>query len=570
MPALSIRGGRAIAYAFDQINNLLGESEQQKANIFGDQGQAAQQGQQAGQIGEQKTVKTDDSGTIAGGGEGGGTSEGTAAPVVDQKESDRRAVKLNAGKTQQPKAIEGVQNSLTEANNKLQDEANQYTQAQTAKQQYGLSNDDYEKSIASQDPNSAERKKTADLLNRQTINQVDMWKPQTDYEVEDTRLLNNDAGLQELASRGMGPNYTAGEAAFDVRALRKTPGFTNLIRQLQGQQQDLRTNAEKDRAADIETLGKANLASAQAGARDYLTGQESAIDAQNEAEAKAYNDQLAALRANGIGQGNINSALDQARQSALARLDPRYARVAGGLGVDINPYVSIAGDQGRDAFVDNAEAQRFNSIMGLLGQGGPAKSAALPVGPQYSVDQDALTNAMIQRIEAERAAQDHAQRHRLNQIRAGLEQKQSSDAYNRKGSAQNDAARILNELVGGTNALASDVGNQVNWEQFYNAGAPTTAYDYADQGTVDQLNEIYADLGDATRYGVGQGARGAGFNEAAYRDAITSVLRNMGALDTPGAAPSGNSRAGYFDPAREAFETVVNTPFTVMNSRPRF
>lgn len=481
-------------------------------------------------------------------------------------------MQANIGKTQSPKALEGVQNSLTMANQKLQDEANQYTSSQQAKQQYAVGNDDLEKAIGSQDPNSAERKKASELLNRQTINQVDMWKPQTDYEVEDSRLLNNDAGLQELASRGMGPRYTAGEAAFDVRALRKTPGFTNLIRQLQGQQQDLRSSAEKDRAKEIEDYGKQNLTTAQTGARNYLTQQESAIDAQNDAEAKSYNEQIAALKASGIGKDKIDALEEQARQAALARLDPRYARVAGGLGVDIDPYLSYSADQGRDQFVDDSEARRFNSIMGLLGQGGPAKAAALPVGPQYSVNQDGLNNAMIQRIQMAREAEDNAQRAKLNEIMGGLHSAKDQRLKERDANAFNQALdTAYSTLQDGDSQRygisPQEIMNQINLRDYYNpGGGDWNDLDFADQGTAAEINAINADLGGGTAYGAGRNfTEGVNFKQDAYRDAIMNVLRNMGRLpeQAPGAGPNGNTNSTWVDQFKDTAGGVGGAPSAI-------
>lgn len=215
------------------------------------------------------------------------------------------------------------------------------------------------------------------LLNTNTIKPVDEFST-PDVNVSDVGLLANDEGLKRVVARGQDPNYTEGMAAFDVRALHKTPGFNENVAALNNQQEALR-NAANEKAGtlkkEVEDFGTTQLADAQKSAKDYLGNRSSSLVSGNEAESKAYNDALAAMDLRGASAADVKKAQDTARANLLQEnryadpfLDPNS--------VDAMQYLKRGSNLDASNFIDDSEATQYNNIMGLLGTGGKSWSAS--------------------------------------------------------------------------------------------------------------------------------------------------------------------------------------------------
>ncbi len=284
-----------MAYAYNSIDELLNNQEQQKQNIFGSsQGGNAPQGQDGG-------VKTSTEGDVGSGGGGSSTPQGqnnNSNTVTDEQsqttEAGKAAVKANTGKTAQPKVFNDIQSQIEANNQKLQDQANSYVSTQKTKQNYAIDNSNIDKAISG---DSDQNSKVRSLLNRQTIDNVEAFDP-GDVSVKDSSLVNTNAGLQQLVSRGQGPQYTQGMGAFDLQTLRRTPEFENIISMIRGNEANLEKTARDYTAAkpkEVADYGTANLANAQKASREFLGNMSHDLQGANEDEARVYNDALAAL-----------------------------------------------------------------------------------------------------------------------------------------------------------------------------------------------------------------------------------------------------------------------------------
>jgi hypothetical protein len=520
-----------VAYAYKAVDELLNPSDQ-KQNIFAsDSGASQQAGSSQGQQGD---VKTSTEGELGGSGGGNAPAAQTQAPVADESKSARAAVAANAGKVAQPKAFTEVQGLLQQRQTDLQKQADDYVTKGRQSQQYALGNNDYEEAIKG---NAQKADSLRGLLGRQNINQVDDFKA-GDIEVKDANLLNNEAGLKQLVGRGQDAGYSQGMAAFDVRALRRTPGFDNIVSMIQGQQQDLNKKAadyESNKRKEVEDYGTQQLTSAKEAAKKYLSSQSSSIDLANEAEAKAANARLQEYRKKGVSDAE-KKLIEETRAQVAAsyqQTDPRYARFVAEAAADPRKYLSVRNDYGRDDFVDAAEAQRFNSIMGLLGQS-DVRGQARKVGDEYTYDKAALEKDLYSSTSSLRAKADKEQKAALNALIKDAQKRADADDSRRKGLNLTSIAGDESEAVRAgldKNLMSHYSDSLLDPSKFITRDSKDLkAGDVYSKAEADRLNAIYKDLGLADRVQAGKyGKAGSGytFDKKAYEKALIGILSNM-------------------------------------------
>lgn len=292
--------------------------------------------------------------------------------------SDKAAFEANKGKTAQPKALEDIQTQLTANNQRLQDEANKYVSTGKTKQSYAVDNASIDAAVKpSNDKTSFNN--VLSLLNTNTIKPVDEFST-PDVNVSDVGLLANDEGLKRVVARGQDPNYNEGMAAFDVRALHKTPGFNENVAALNNQQEALR-NAANEKAGtlkkEVEDYGVSQLAGAQKSAKDYLGNRSSMLQSGNEDEARSYNAALSGMDLRGASEGDVKKAIDTAHANMLQQ--NRYAdRFIDPNSVDAMNYLKKGSNLDASNFVSSDEAAQYNNIMALLGTGGESWSESIP------------------------------------------------------------------------------------------------------------------------------------------------------------------------------------------------
>ncbi len=538
-----------MAYAYDAIDNLLGPQAAQKQDIF-QQAPTAPVGSDASAAGAQNGVKTDTQSDIGGSSSGSNSSpasSSSAPPVTDTGASDRAAAQANAGKTARPTALNSVQTQLADRSSDLQKEADSYVTTQKAKQSYTVTPDDEEAAIkGDKDKFSA----ITGLLGRQNINTVDTFAPKTNTQVEDAGVLSNDAGLRQLVSRGQKPTYTAGQAAFDVSALRHTAGFDSEVQKLRDTQSALSKQAQDfqtSKPQEINDYGATALKTAQDNAKAYLTQQSSAIDTGNQAEADARNKLLGTYRAGATPGGH--DAVVKGKQDLAnfyGESDPRSARFVQDAGVDPAFYAKVHGDYGRDDFVSNDEAARFNSIMGLLGQG-DTRAVSNPLGEDYSYDQDALESGLRSEVARLRGEADTSGASEFDSIlkTAGDTAAQRNADYSAKYSALPTGDALNQQYL--AQEAPTYAGNQyyrpdlVDISQYIKgpAGAPGTVgvNDVLSKDQADRLNYLNSDLGRvADPYSAGNLPDynpSTSFDKTSYESAVNQMLAQLAQDNAP-------------------------------------
>lgn len=515
-----------MAYAYKAIDDLMSEGDQ-KQNIFASDSPVSgqNQGQQA-----QGQVKTSIEGEL-GANASAGSPQMASAPsqtsASASNTSDRAAIKANIGKTSQPKAIGQVQNSLQNANTKLQEEADSYVQQGKAAQNYQIDNADIESAIKGDQTKAGN---VTSLLGRQNIDQVQEFMP-TDVTVKDAGLLNTDAGLKSLIQRGADPTYTQGMAAFNAQSLRKDPEFINIMQMIQGQQSNLRDKAQdlsQMATQQVKDYGQQQLNAAQDSARNYLTGQSGAIDAANMEEARLANQLLATYRAEGVPDAQ-EKALEDARaavEQQLSQVDPRSVGLVREASIDPRSFLNVRGDYGRDDFVSADEAARFNSIMGLLGLT-DARSESAPQDLGYSFDKDAMQNALLGEVANLRKEKDVTSKAEMDRILAGAGVRAAKATRDANVYSLNDlAAELASQYSPNLDGSAFDTSlvNPANFidRKTVNYGAK----DVLNAEEVKQLNALAKDLGLNTTYNVGNIPQGPSytFRNDDYRKAISDAM----------------------------------------------
>ena len=125
-----------MAYAYSQVDELLG---QQNQNIFGQpqgQGPAGQQQQQQAVTDQPAGVKTSTEGDLNAVQPTAGNSSGSRNRVSSDQQgraTTQRAIAANVGKTASPAALQNVQQGIDQAQSGLAARATQYKTDQAAK-----------------------------------------------------------------------------------------------------------------------------------------------------------------------------------------------------------------------------------------------------------------------------------------------------------------------------------------------------------------------------------------------------------------------------------------------------
>jgi hypothetical protein len=389
-----------VAYAFNAINNMLDQQQSQKQNIFGQSGSDANS--QQGQVGAQPAVKTSTEGEMGNSSTSSGSTPqggGVKADIdLGGTQATRAAYKANVGKTDQPKVLNDIDSQIKSNQDRLQQEANSYTanNQNTIKQSNAYTDQDFD-NAANNDVAASNKIKSIYNKASQPVSAFDA----TDTNVKDADLLNTSEGLRSMVSRGQDENYTRGMGAFDLGVLQKTPGFSNLIRGLQGKASDLRkqeADTEAARTADLQKFADDNLAAARTGIETGVTNRANAINLANAQEAAQANARLAQLRQSGL-PADEKAYLDSLSNSVKAKLmavDPQAAALMDPTKLNVHDYMNIHGDYdaGGSDFVSQDEATHFNNLMSLIGNN-QALTASLPVGPDFTFNQTAGAQALL-------------------------------------------------------------------------------------------------------------------------------------------------------------------------------
>lgn len=378
-----------MSYTYQRLNNMLGgQDDQSKVNIFGQpsEGPSAQNQLQ------QSQPKTSTEGELEGGGQSNVTSSGGQAQGQSPNRSVSAIAKTQGAKSQFPKAFGMAQNSLSQAKQNLQNEADQYTQ-KYQQQNYGLGNEVLQNA---QKGDQAAMSQVATRLGQASAPQVEAFKPQTQTSFNDINSLGTDEGIKNILRQQAGGKYTGGESALDLAIMKRNPNF-NLIREqlIQGQK-DVQSQAaalQEQKTKEAQDLAAKRYGEETEAIRKNLGGQVDEIrsqQAQRAAQATAANQAAEAQRRAYIQQQAQQAYDELAAQSPLDLGLVTSTGLGRNLGDFIsrdawaNPYIdqekginedpraaqfySGVGSVTPEQLATEEEANRFNNIMSMLGR----------------------------------------------------------------------------------------------------------------------------------------------------------------------------------------------------------
>ena len=255
-----------MAYAFNRVKAVL-EGGEQKQDIFGDPN-ATQAGQP--NVQRQAEAKTTTEGMAPG---AAGGSPATAAKPEEQAPSGATAATQQSVFTRQtdrqkaPKVAGQLYGQLDEAQKGLKNEADQWVQSATS-QSYGVGNDALEKAIGG-DQAAATQYRDLKSKNAETVKVDKGFDPTTDYDIEGVAEFQTDEGVKRALARESGPQYTAGEGAYDLMLLNRNADFARIRNELAQNQNELGTLATNLRDTKTKEANetRANSAATFGGSR---------------------------------------------------------------------------------------------------------------------------------------------------------------------------------------------------------------------------------------------------------------------------------------------------------------
>lgn len=418
-----------MAFAFDNINALL-EDQQQKANIFGEQPGAAQQGQP-----EQGQVRTEFAAPASSGGVSSG--EQIAPPIQPgQKVSQSQIISRNIGKMKAPEELSNIGSGIKESQQKYQEESQKYLDAaaKAGKSAGSVSQYDIDRAIAG----DAEAQAIVGSKLKGGAGVLDTFKTSVEpakYQKKIETYKDPYSMQAALQQQGLGgQEYTGREAALDAALLRRSPEFKNIMNQLgiDIAGLDKAVGTQKDISAKGQEIADRERAAGLSSARGYLGQAAERIKGDITKGTQAAKDRAAAVdKSKYVNQDALNAAIsrvaaefpglvvgDRYRVPEKALALARNQRTPGlpgkpstfspgdtisdqkeyenyvrqvAAGMDPTGYVNVPGVSGD--IVTSEQAQLFNNIMQLLGSGGSLQTNyGESSGPAF--DEIAYANAL--------------------------------------------------------------------------------------------------------------------------------------------------------------------------------
>ena len=632
-----------MAYAFSKIQNLVAgeESNQNSANIFGEEGEESQEPinyqsakpkmsipgvNKPGQVFGQKTAeenkdiyapkestfKTTTAGDLPVAKQSASVSWKNP---IQESQADADAIAAS-NQTNVPQAFVDLQNQVSSNQAALQQKADDYIknyQQMYDDTDYGKLATDFEAYYS--DPNNdtfitraadgtlsggvdtlnraildSSSKEYQDLsnflqfseANPQMIDRADRFEGANDFYVDDINMLSSDAGLRNLASRGMGPQYTSGMGNYDLMMMKKDPNFQNLINQIKSENVALESGIEKNPEIleqGAEDYGLGRLEYAQTQGRDYLDDFYQGLKDENTAEAEAYRTQIQDLiddkgnivydalygdATTGIDQDVLDAVqsatdysearYDDVTNQALEDFDPRQYDESGNVILDESGNVVYDPEKIKELsetlnlrfadpsqltyadFLDESEASQLTNVGGLMG-GGNAYVESMPLGDDYTLDENMLQRAIIEEIANAREAKDIESRSQQREILDDIE-KDYFDYMRNMGTAQTGYNAAIQKEIddwiakqeGSVAGLdLADAIVQPSYDYYNEAlrpGVSPTESDFLTQDQVDALHALNEDMYGQVGFG-GNYTAGGGIGSE-YLPDISSMINAEG------------------------------------------
>ena len=520
-----------MAYAFSNIDKLVGEDDSGKQNIFGQDAMAGNDTMGGGTAPPPGSdmVKTTTEGEGSTGGGGEELQRADAPTPADQSQ----VFKANVGKTAAPPGISRISDKIKSNQDALQSSADAYTQQYKDDNVYDTSDETLNKAIGGDRDAYGS---VGGLTSGTTTYEAGQFEGADDYYVDEMKYLGNKAGLQKLAGEGQGPRYSQGMGAFDVMLMQRDPNFTNLVNQVRGENRDLEANLDTmpdELEASAQEYGDTSLATAKDTAESWLYNYDYGVKREKQDESNAYNYGLLSLdketiESDAAAKAQESVGADIVQQYGDWAKDPYSKTDLGGA----SGYVDYdKSDYTWQDFLDSGEAEKLNNVSGLLGRG-DTYTEALGPRDQYTVDESGLYDYIM--TKGELGVQDFysGQTGSIDQIIADAQAGADADDERRAGLVESYDSRlndIKNEmLIGDTDSgqyFTEDM--MAGYEPRPGEQLDLGAFDVLNQGNVDELNALSQSIGGPANYQVGANADYGSdtfLDEKNFRDYLNSQL----------------------------------------------
>jgi hypothetical protein len=367
----------------------------------------------------------------------GGSSGG--APSSSQVS----AFKSNSARARAPSgAVEGIKGSLAAAEQKLQSDANAYTQkAQDTAEGYRT----VDKTKVDQAAGGDE-KALSDVGNRlqgEAASYSGFEGLGADTPTAADRLANP-SGLY-----GGTKGYTSGLGRYDAALLRSNRDFRGIQSQLNAEQERIKQESDK-KAKELSAQARENIKKGweegKAGIRDYLGTLSTDTLARAKELERAEDEKRAKMTPDQFNEERYQKILKAMGEDFKVAPDSVEARALKNLGssrtVDLGRFYDFDRDTDYQEFLSDEEAKRFNRIQGLLGSDELVTPVSAGPGDPYSFDEAAAYRAIMGDIVGQQQALDRA--NALEEEKKALAIKEAAEAEAR-AKAQAEAERIARE-----------------------------------------------------------------------------------------------------------------------------
>ncbi len=399
-----------MAYAFDNINNLLGEGsdQQQGSNIFSS-GQTAQTPDQtqsaAGESGS--AAKTSTEGELSPGGSGSSTTgASTDSNKATPQSSGQAILEKSKNESYAPDFGNKIVGEIKKGGQTLQDQANQYVTAQSTKAPKGVEDADVEGALSG---NQDARNKVENVVRGPGVN-ADQFQTNLDSNFQDVDQIGTQGGLQAYLQKRGDEHYNSGQAALDSLLFSRDKGFQQTLadakterQKLRSQQDDLNLNLQRQQQEKLNAAQGEAKAQAQALLRQKQAAQKAVLQQRADDLGGRYSEDLADL-------GKFGNARAQEEYQRFAaslspqdkiRLDMMMGKVNPGSTYAKNKYAADVNKQfGYRNSGTADQASRYNNILSMLGEGGDTVNAGDYSGDAREFDyggyRDAMRNALAQ------------------------------------------------------------------------------------------------------------------------------------------------------------------------------
>lgn len=558
-----------MAFTFNLVDSALG-SESPKINMFDPSGGVNQQ--QGGGQQQNDAIQTSSSG----GGSFSGAS-GSSAPASSAPKQQRSASSYNPSSAQA--AFRGVgpvdstsqrtriSSDIAGANDKLQQQANEYTQkAEDTAAGYRVDSGDIEKA-ASGDQKSFQT--VASRLAKTAPDQFESFKGLDDKDLPSSAdNLKQQETYGEIYRKTAGSDYGTGDSRFQSILLALDPRFRGEAASLVGSQKNLINENDslvKNKTKDTQDMLNKAYETETGKARETLGGMSTEIVTKAEEAAAKETAARAGLDPKTLTAQEIKKIALKLREElkgtgtllerSLGYLDDPSA-------FDLTPYLNIDKEVSADEFLTQADVDRFNRINGLLGSGEMKTFNSQGAGPQYSFDSQGAESALKALLEGKRFAAEKGFDSRMSEIEKAAAARASADRGDPLESVKEYLTnRYLNqnegqseqEILAEQEALRQILGGETNWRPYYEqqgaipgAGTPNRTWqDMLSPREAEEMNRLAQELGLDPIYQAGANYNDTNFNRGYFDDSFQRsferIMAELGA-GKPTSYGEGNQR----------------------------